>query len=115
MKKLRLMALLMATSLIVTACNNGPVTFDYIRLQNNVTGFTTADGDTAIAIGLKKGSPLKAGIDAYLSTLTTDYWTELMGQMVALQNDDSATYTYTNPNYNPGRNGGVFKVGMECE
>lgn len=112
MKKLRLMALLMATSLIVTACNNGPVTFDYIHLQNNVTGFTTADGDTAIAIGLKKGSSLKEGIDAYLSTLTPTYWTELMTQMAALRSNSSATYTpvsMTNDQDN-----GVFKVGMEC-
>ena len=114
-------ALLGVTLLALTACgsnssnsNNANVEFDYVHLQNNVNGFATDDGDTAIAIGLKKGSPLKAGIDSYLSTLTTDYWTELMGQMVALQNDESATYTYTNPDYNPGRNGGVFKVGMEC-
>ena len=121
MKHLMKRALLGVTLLALTACgsnssnsNNANVEFDYVHLQNNVNGFATDDGDTAIAIGLKKGSPLKAGIDSYLSTLTTDYWTELMGQMVALQNDESATYTYTNPDYNPGRNGGVFKVGMEC-
>ena len=94
--------------------NNANVEFDYIHLQNNVNGFATDDGDTAIAIGLKKGSPLKAGIDAYLSTLTTNYWTELMGQMVALQNNTNATYTFVNPSVTPGTNGGTFKVGMEC-
>ena len=113
MKKLRLMACLVATSLGMTACGNkGPVEFDYIHLQNNSTGFVTADGDTAIAIGLKKGSSLKEGIDAYLTTLTPTYWTELMTQMAALRSSESATYTpvsMTNDQDN-----GVFKVGMEC-
>ena len=113
MKKLRLMACLVAASLVMTACgNNGPVEFDYIHLQNNSTGFVTADGDTAIAIGLKKGSSLKEGIDAYLTTLTPSYWTELMTQMAALRSSENATYTpvsMTNDQDN-----GVFKVGMEC-
>ena len=108
--------LLAATLLALVACNaSAPVEFDYIHLQNNVNGFVTTDADTAIAIGLKKGSPLKAGIDAYLSTLSNSYWTELMGQMVALQNDENATYTYSNPNVvTPEPSGLVFKVGMEC-
>ena len=124
MKHLMKRALLGVVLLALTSCggtssnenggNNANVEFDYIHLQNNVNGFVTDDGDTAIAIGLKKGSSLKAGIDAYLSTLTTNYWTELMGQMVALQNDSSATYTYVNPSVTQGTNGGVFKVGMEC-
>ena len=107
---------LLGTALLaLTACNASKVEFDYIHLQNNVTGFTTTDADTAIAIGLKKGSPLKASIDAYLSTLSSSYWSELMGDMVALQNDENATYTYNNPSVTPASSSGlVFKVGMEC-
>lgn len=113
MKKLRLMACLVAASLVMTACgNNGPVEFDYIHLQNNSTGFVTADGDTAIAIGLKKGSSLKEGIDAYLTTLTPTYWTELMTQMAALRSSENATYTPVSMTND--QNNGVFKVGMEC-
>ena len=122
MKHLMKRGLLVATLLALTACSNGgsssaeivktEVEFDYIHLQNNVNGFTTSDGDTAIAIGLKKGSSLKAGIDSYLSTLTTDYWTELMGKMVAIRNDANASYT-SNMSVND-TNSGVFKVGMEC-
>ena len=38
-----------------------------------------------------------------------------MGDMVALQNDENATYTYSNPNVVPPASSGlVFKVGMEC-
>ena len=114
MKHLMKRGLLVAALLALTACNSAPVEFDYIHLQNNVNGFTTTDADTAIAIGLKKGSPLKAGIDAYLSTLSDDYQIELMGKMVALSNDSSASYTYANPNYEAGSVGGTFVVGMEC-
>ena len=111
MRHLMKTALLGVAFLALTACQNTPVEFDYIHLQNNVNGFVTADGDTAIAIGLKKGSPLKASIDAYLTTLTPDYWTSLMTQMAALRNDESTTYeaTFADDNSN-----GVFKVGMEC-
>ena len=116
MKHLMKRVLLGTALLALTACNSSgaSVEFDYIRLQNNVNGFTTTDADTAIAIGLKKGSPLKADIDAYLDSLEPSYWTELMGQMVALQNDNNATYTYSNPNVVPASSGIVFKVGMEC-
>ena len=115
MKHLMKRVLLGTALLALVACNgSASVEFDYVHLQNNVNGFTTTDADTAIAIGLKKGSPLKAGIDAYLSTLYSSYWTELMGQMVALQNDENATYTYNNPNFTPANLGGSFKVGMEC-
>ena len=71
-----------------------------------------SDGDTAIAIGLKKDSALKAGIDSYLSTLTPDYWTELMSNMVALKNDENATYQISFQDN--GTANGTFKVGMEC-
>jgi len=115
MKHLMKRVLLGTALLALTACNASKVEFDYIHLQNNVTGFTTTDADTAIAIGLKKGSPLKASIDAYLSTLSSSYWSELMGDMVALQNDENATYTYNNPSVTPASSSGlVFKVGMEC-
>ena len=115
MKHLMKRVLLGTAILALTACNASKVEFDYIHLQNNVTGFTTTDADTAIAIGLKKGSPLKASIDAYLSTLSSSYWSELMGDMVALQNDENATYTYNNPSVTPASSSGlVFKVGMEC-
>lgn len=120
MKHLMKRVLLGVTLLALTACsgNSSPevvkteVEFDYIHLKNNDNGFTTDDADTAIAIGLKKGSSLKAGINSYLSTLTTDYWTELMGQMVAIRNDANASYA-SNMSVNDA-NAGVFKIGMEC-
>jgi len=106
------MGLLVASILVLAACNGQQVEFDYVRLQNNSSGFVTDDGDTAIAIGLKKGSTLKADMDAFLSTLTPSYWSELMTDMVALRVDNKATYV-TRADYSDVT-GGVLKVGMEC-
>ena len=103
---------LLGTALLaLVACNNGPVEFDYVHLQNNVNGFTTSDGDTAIAIGLKKGSPLKASIDEYLVTLNSDNWNSLMAQMVDV-NNGKGSYVSGMTLYDT--NAGTFKVGMEC-
>lgn len=113
MKKLRQIICLAAISFAVISCNStGKVEFDYVHLVNNETGFMASDGDTAIAIGLKKGSSLKADIDAYLDTLTPTYWGDLMNDMVKLQTVDGASYnslSFTND-----INNGTLKVGMEC-
>ena len=112
MKNLRRCGLLVASLLVLSACGGGQqVEFGYVHLQNNVTGFVTSDGDTAIAIGLKKGSELKPSIDAYLNTLTPNYWTELMGDMVSLRNSEG---TYSSNLSFADVSNGTFKVGMEC-
>ena len=67
-------------------CTGENPTFTYVHLVNNDTGFTTSEGDTAIAIGLKKGSALKESIDNYLNTLTSEDWNTIMSSMVSLQN-----------------------------
>ena len=111
MKHLMKRVLLGTALLALVACNNGPVEFDYVHLQNNVNGFATSDGDTAIAIGLKKGSPLKASIDEYLVTLNSDYWNSLMAQMVDVNNGKGSYVSGMTLN---DTNAGTFKVGMEC-
>ena len=114
MKHLMKRALLGAALLAMTACQaSAPVEFDYIHLVNNETGFVASDADTAIAIGLKKGSALKAGIDEYLNTLNANVWGDLMSQMVALSADNS-TATFTTGPLNNETNNGTFKIGMEC-
>ena len=113
MKHLMKTALLGVAFLAMTACQGATVEFDYIHLVNNDTGFVASDADTAIAIGLKKGSSLKAGIDAYLSTLDSTAWGNLMSQMVDLSVENS-TATYTPGELNNGTSNGVFKIGMEC-
>ena len=108
----RLMKTMMLGSLMLASCSTAPVEFDYVHLENNKTGFVTNEGDTAIAIGLKKGSVLKNDIDAYLNTLDNAYWSELMSYMVALSND--STVTFDNGLEEGDTSKGVFKVGMEC-
>ncbi len=58
--------------------------YTYVPLVNNETGFTTDEGDTAIAIALKKGNELLTPINDYLNTLTSTDWGNLMTQMVAI-------------------------------
>lgn len=113
MKKIREKVILLGAAFLCVACSGGgKVEFDYVHLKNNSTGFVTEPGDTSIAIGLKKNSPLKSQIDAYLSTLNSDYWNDLMGKMAELRTDENATYT---PEYEfADTSNGVFKVGMEC-
>ena len=58
-----LSVMIMFCGCILTACGGGdPVNLTYVALVNNSTGFTATDADTGIAIGLAKGSPLKASM-----------------------------------------------------
>jgi len=56
----------------------------YIPLVNNETGFAVPVEDTAIAVGLKKGSALLDAINACLAGFTAAERTELMAEMVKL-------------------------------
>ena len=107
-----LMKTLLLGGLLLSSCSSSPVEFDYVHLENNKTGFVTSEGDTAIAIGLKKGSSLKERIDSYLFSLDNTYWTKLMNDMVKLSNDPS--YSFDNGFENTDISNGVFRVGMEC-
>lgn len=107
-----LSALIIFCGCILTACGT-PSQFTYVPLINNVTGFTATDAQTGIAIGLKKESSLKETLNEYLSTLTTEYKNNLMEKMVALANDDNATYEI-DYDVNHSVENGTLKVGMEC-
>lgn len=108
-----LSVMVMFCGCFLTACGTTDVNLTYVALVNNSTGFTASDADTAIAIGIVKGSTLKTQIDEYLNTLSQSDKSELMTKMVALKNSDDASFT---PNYdvNHSTANGVFKVGMEC-
>lgn len=56
----------------------------YIPLKNNDTGFTATAADVGIAVGLKKGSELRAQINEVLATITDEQRAELMEQIVTL-------------------------------
>lgn len=58
--------------------------FDYVRLVNNDTGFAATDADTAIAVGIKKGSSLTAEVNEILQGITDAQRQELMNKAIEL-------------------------------
>ena len=56
----------------------------YVPLVNNDTGFTCSEGDTAIAVGLKKGSELNSGISAAIDAMSDSDRSDLMKKMVEI-------------------------------
>lgn len=56
----------------------------YAPLVNNETGFSCDDGDTAIAVALRKGSSLNDEISAAIDAISTEDKDELMLKMVDL-------------------------------
>lgn len=57
--------------------------FTYIHLENNTTGFIASEEDTAIAIGLKKGSQFKDAINAALAEISEAERIEMMNDATA--------------------------------
>lgn len=62
--------------------------YGYIALKNNDTGFKVPVEDTSIAVGVKKGSDLLAGINSYLATFDEAAQKALMEQMVAISPEE---------------------------
>lgn len=91
----------------------GDDTLDYVRLVNNSTGFTATDADTAIAVGLKKGSALTAQINTVLAGITTEQRQALMEQMVKLSNGQDIGEIVLKSEV-PANPTGTLKVAMEC-
>lgn len=116
MKNKRSILLLLISMFLIFACsgcggrNNAKLT--YVDLVNNDTGFAATDADIAIAIGLKKGDAYKDKMNQFLDKLTAEEQEEIMGGIIEILNDETATFT---PRYDfSSATGGVLKVGMEC-
>ena len=69
-------------------CASNP-DFKYIPLKNNTTGFVASDADTAIAVGIKKGSELTAQINALLATITQQQRDEMMTRATQLSTGEN--------------------------
>ena len=63
--------------------------FTYIHLSNNTTGFTATDADTAIAVGIKKGSSLADQINAALAKISQTERDQLMNQAISLSSGEN--------------------------
>lgn len=116
MKNKRSILLLLISVFLIFACsgcggrNNAKLT--YVDLMNNDTGFAATDADIAIAIGLAKGDAYKDKMNQFLDKLTAEEQEEIMGGIIEILNDETATFT---PRYDfSSVTGGVLKVGMEC-
>lgn len=69
-------------------CASNPE-FTYIPLKNNTTGFTASDEDTAIAVGIKKGSDLTARVNTILAAISEDTRLEWMQRAIALSTGEN--------------------------
>lgn len=56
----------------------------YAALVNNDTGFTCDEGDTAIAVAIRKGSSLNKKVSAVIDGISDSDKSELMKEMVAI-------------------------------
>ncbi|MBO4694006.1 MAG: transporter substrate-binding domain-containing protein [Clostridia bacterium] len=56
----------------------------YVPLVNNDTGFKCSEGDTAIAVGMRKGSSLNKEISDAIDKISVDARADLMKNMVAI-------------------------------
>ena len=86
---------------------------DYLRLENNKTGFTATEKETGVAIALAKGSALRAQINAVLATISEETRYALMLQMA----DISAGKTVESlalTSETPAAPTGTLKIAMEC-
>lgn len=63
-------------------CASNP-DFMYIPLVNNTTGFTVSEEDTAIAVGVKKGSGILADINAALAGISDTQRKAMMEDAIA--------------------------------
>ena len=88
-------------------------TLTYLPFVNNDTGFTATAADVGIAVGLKKGSELRAQINEVLATITDEQRAELMEQIVTLASGGEVSeFAISCPA--PETTNGVLRVGMEC-
>ncbi len=62
--------------------------FTYVPLVNNDTGFECSDGDTAIAVAMRKGSSLNDEVSAAINAIDTETRAQIMKDMVALTAED---------------------------
>ena len=69
-------------------CASNP-DFTYIHLKNNDTGFVASIEDTAIAVGIKKGSDLTALINEILEQITQNQRDEMMQLAIQLASGEN--------------------------
>ena len=98
------------TALFATTTDS---TLTFLPFKNNDTGFTTSEGDTSIAVGLKKGSELREKINEVIAGITEEQKSQLMEQMATLASGGTVEPLALTSEA-PATTNGVLKVAMEC-
>lgn len=63
--------------------------FTYVKLVNNDTGFVATDADTAIAVGIVKGSDFTAQVNAILAQITQEQRDQMMQRAINLSSGEN--------------------------
>ena len=90
--------------------------FTYIHLKNNDTGFTCTDDDTAIAVGLAKGSALTQQVNDALAQISEAERLQLMLTATGYSTGDNVTEDSEDKEVEQSESGEKEKlyVGLEC-
>ena len=92
-------------------------TCDYIKFENNTTGFKATAADVGIAVAFKLGSDKVAKVNAIVGGISEETRSALMRQMVTLSEDvtvvSSAAPALVSSNTDTSN--GTLKIAMECD
>ena len=94
-------------------CASNP-NFTYIHLVNNSTGFTASEEDTAIAVGVKKGSALTAQINTALAAITQAQRDAMMATAIAYATGNNVTEGSDDETTGSVSGDDKLYVGLEC-
>ena len=101
------------TAFSIIAQNEG---LDFVRLVNNVTGFSATDEDTGIAVAFNKGSAYVALANAVIASISAENKTALMGKSVEMSVDSTKAVDGYNVlgTVDAVAPTGTLKIAMEC-
>lgn len=90
---------------------------DYIRLENNTTGFKATAADVGIAVAFKLGSDKVERVNAIVGGISEQTREALMRQMVTLSEDVTVVSSDAPAlvSSNTDTSNGTLKIAMECD
>lgn len=90
---------------------------DYIKLENNTTGFKATAADVGIAVAFKLGSDKVEKVNAVIAGISEQTREALMRQMVTLSEDVTAVSSDAPAlvSSNTDTSNGTLKIAMECD
>ncbi len=88
----------------------------YVKLVNNVTGFTASPADVGIAVAFKQGNPLVERANAVIASITDAQRNSLMEQACRMASNKTAALgeALALVSANTDTSNGTLRVSMEC-